>query len=365
MAVLAAGTTIGGIDVIAELQRIAAGGVASGGSTASSPQADLAIKLKTARTLKVDLASTTPATFDGSTNATLGVSGILPVANGGTGNANGTVTRLATPRTITVSLAKAGGAAFDGSGNIELGVAGILPVANGGTGNNAGTVAKLTTPRTLTVNLAKSGGVNFDGSGNVEIGITGVLPAANGGTGGTSGAGSSISPATATPNAPGTAAVGTSAKYAREDHVHPLQTSVTGNAGTATKFATARLLNVNLNLVGQQSFDGSKNIEIPIQGILTRAYGGTGNADGRAASAEKLYTTVEFLVNLGSSDAATFNGTAACVPGVGGVLPTSKGGTGLSSLVNDNYTSYQMRGIAVTNAAQSSVPNGCVCLVYS
>lgn len=48
--------------------------------------------------------------------------------------------------------------------------------------------------------------------------------------------------ASATPKANGTAAVGTSEKYAREDHVHPLQTSVsgssgscTGNAATATK----------------------------------------------------------------------------------------------------------------------------------
>ena len=36
--------------------------------------------------------------------------------------------------------------------------------------------------------------------------------------------------ATATPKAPGTAAVGTSAKYAREDHVHALQTTITGKA---------------------------------------------------------------------------------------------------------------------------------------
>ena len=41
--------------------------------------------------------------------------------------------------------------------------------------------------------------------------------------------------ATATPKANGTAAVGTSTKYAREDHVHPLQTTITGNAATATK----------------------------------------------------------------------------------------------------------------------------------
>lgn len=42
------------------------------------------------------------------------------------------------------------------------------------------------------------------------------------------------------PKANGTASVGTSAKYAREDHVHPVQTSVSGNSGTATKWATAR-----------------------------------------------------------------------------------------------------------------------------
>lgn len=40
--------------------------------------------------------------------------------------------------------------------------------------------------------------------------------------------------ASVAPKAAGTAAVGTSAKVAREDHVHPAQTSVTGNAGTAT-----------------------------------------------------------------------------------------------------------------------------------
>lgn len=40
--------------------------------------------------------------------------------------------------------------------------------------------------------------------------------------------------ATAAPLANGTAAVGTSAKYAREDHVHPAQTTISGNAGSAT-----------------------------------------------------------------------------------------------------------------------------------
>ena len=55
--------------------------------------------------------------------------------------------------------------------------------------------------------------------------------------------------------APGTAAVGTSLSYARADHVHPLQTTVSGNAGTATTLQTARTIN-------GVSFNGSANIEV-------------------------------------------------------------------------------------------------------
>ncbi|MDR1205682.1 MAG: hypothetical protein LBL26_09430, partial [Peptococcaceae bacterium] len=56
-----------------------------------------------------------------------------------------------------------------------------------------------------------------------------------------------------TPAAPGTAAVGTSTAYAREDHAHAEQTAVSGNAGTATKLVTARTID-------GVSFDGAANI---------------------------------------------------------------------------------------------------------
>ena len=59
--------------------------------------------------------------------------------------------------------------------------------------------------------------------------------------------------ATVAPKANGTAAIGKSSRIAREDHVHPLQTTVSGNAGTATKLQTARSINGTL-------FDGSGNI---------------------------------------------------------------------------------------------------------
>lgn len=58
-----------------------------------------------------------------------------------------------------------------------------------------------------------------------------------------------------TPKAPGTASVGLSTEYAREDHVHPLQANVSGNAGTATKLQIPRKINGT-------SFDGTKDIRV-------------------------------------------------------------------------------------------------------
>ena len=64
--------------------------------------------------------------------------------------------------------------------------------------------------------------------------------------------------ATVTPKASGIAAVGTSTKYAREDHVHPLQT----NVATATKLATPRVIAIAGAVSGSATFDGSSNISI-------------------------------------------------------------------------------------------------------
>ena len=48
-------------------------------------EADTADKLTTARTIRTNLASTSAASFNGTTNITPGVTGTLPIANGGTG----------------------------------------------------------------------------------------------------------------------------------------------------------------------------------------------------------------------------------------------------------------------------------------
>lgn len=103
--------------------------------------------------------------------------------------------------------------------------------------------------------------------------------------------------ATVTPKASGTAAVGTSTKYAREDHVHPLQT----NVETATKLATPRVIAIAGAVSGSATFDGSSNVSInsTLNGFdASKITSGTLNADRLpeipiskipAAALERLY----------------------------------------------------------------------------
>lgn len=103
--------------------------------------------------------------------------------------------------------------------------------------------------------------------------------------------------ATVTPKASGTAAVGTSTKYAREDHVHPLQT----NVETATKLATPRVIAIAGAVSGSATFNGSSNVSInsTLNGFdASKITSGTLNADRLpeipiskipAAALERLY----------------------------------------------------------------------------
>lgn len=77
--------------------------------------------------------------------------------------------------------------------------------------------------------------------------------------------GTHVTYATVAPKAAGNAAVGTSAKVSREDHVHPSQTTISGNAGSATKLATSRTISLGTGVIGTATnFDGSSNITIPV-----------------------------------------------------------------------------------------------------
>jgi hypothetical protein len=98
--------------------------------------------------------------FNGTIALASGVSGVLPIANGGTGTSSTTFTNLTTNVTGTLPIANGGtGSTSTTFVNATTNVTGTLPIANGGTGSTSTTFV------------------------NAATNITGTLPVANGGTG--------------------------------------------------------------------------------------------------------------------------------------------------------------------------------------
>lgn len=121
---------------------------------------------------------------------------------------------------------------------------------------------------------------SFDGSADISLDLTpDTLGAA------WKDHGTHVTFSTTAPKANGTAAVGTATAVSRSDHVHPLQTSVSGNAGTATKLATARTISLTGDVTGSITFDGSANksitasIPIPVSGNWFKGFAKV-NTDG-------------------------------------------------------------------------------------
>jgi urease beta subunit len=103
-----------------------------------------------------------------------------------------TTSKLDTTCAITTNLASNTAASFNGTvSSISPGVTGILSVANGGTGKNSlssvtvGKASQLVSSPTIRVNLASEGAPGFNGTANISPGVTGTLPVSHGGTGAT------------------------------------------------------------------------------------------------------------------------------------------------------------------------------------
>ena len=84
-----------------------------------------------------------------------------------------------------------------------------------------------------------------------------------------------------TPKVAGTAAVGNeTSSFARGDHVHPAQTSVSGNAGTATKFASAQSVALTGDVTGSASSQAGWSVATTLSnsGVPAGSYGQAENA---------------------------------------------------------------------------------------
>lgn len=132
-----------------------------------------ATALASFRNFQTNLASTSAVAFNGTSNVTAGVTGTLPVANGGTGattltglvKGNGT-SAMTAAAAGTDYVAPGGALGTPSSGNLANCT---FPTLNQSTTGNAATATKLATPRTIN-------GVAFDGSANISTPLSVAVP---------------------------------------------------------------------------------------------------------------------------------------------------------------------------------------------
>lgn len=200
--------------------------IADGGTGASTATAAInnLLPSQTSNANKYLQTDGTNVSWDAVSLSTSDITGTLPVANGGTGvtssTGTGSVVLSNSPTLVTPALGTpASGVATNLTGlPLSTGVTGTLPIANGGTGQttaNAAFNALAPSQATASGKYLKSDGTNtsWDALDISTADITGTLPVANGGTGVTSSTGTgsvvlSNSPTLVTP-ALGTPSSGT------------------------------------------------------------------------------------------------------------------------------------------------------------
>lgn len=160
---------------------------------------------------------------------------------------------------------------------------------------------------------------------------------------------------TAVGSTPGTAAIGTSLSYARADHVHPVQTSVSGNAGSATILATGR----TIGMIGDvswtsASFNGSANVTstatLANSGVTAGTYKSvTVDAKGRVTTGSNPTTLSGYgITDAVAKTAAT--GAAYTPIGTSAQRPAGTGG-----MFRFNSDTQKFEGYYTTAAAWGDI----------
>ena len=131
--------------------------------------------------IQTNLESTAAANFDGTENILVGVTGILPIENGGTGNLRGnaiSANKLETARAISITDGVNTGTAtnFDGTENITVALPATIKADLSG---NATSANKLETERQISITDGVNTGAatNFDGTENIAIKLPATIKA--------------------------------------------------------------------------------------------------------------------------------------------------------------------------------------------
>lgn len=231
---------------------------------------------------------------------------------------------------------------------------------------NADTATKLAASKTINVQDADATNTgtaaSFDGSANATIKLPSTIKADI--TGDISGnAGTATKLATARDiNVSDADATNTGTKISFDGSGNgtiklpaTIKATLTGNASTATKLAAAKNINIQdadgTNTGTAASFDGSAAATIKLPATIKATL--TGNAD----TATKLKTGRSLKTKLDSTTAVTFDGSADqdTIP-VTGVLPIANGGTGSSTKNFVDLTSAQSIGGVKTFTSSPVVP---------
>ena len=284
----------------------------------------------------------------GKVGLTTHVSGVLPIANGGAGDAILGNVLLSSGVSLPSTYGKVG---------LTTHVSGTLPAVNGGTGQTSYTIGDIPYASGATAlskladvatgNALLSGGVGVApayGKVGLTTHVSGILPAENGGTG-----------AAATGNVLLSGGVGVAPAYGKVGlTTHVSEILPVDNGGTGLDYAEGYL-------VGDGTSTLTTSLTIPvadISGTLTVTQGGTGQSsytigDIPFASSSSVLSKLADIATgnvllSGGVGVAPAYGKVGLATHVSGTLPVANGGTGVTTSTGSGANALATSPILVT-----------------